>query len=142
NVIPDHAEVEIDGRTLPGQSAEDFTRELSAILGPEVELEVIKFVPGVVTEPVESPLYDTIRREVLRREPDAVVVPYMIPGFTDAKYFTLNGARWYGFSPVKIERASGIKFAEMFHGHDERVPIAGLHWGAEVLSDVVTSFCG
>lgn len=141
NVIPDHAEVDIDGRTLPGQTADDFLRELHAILGDDVEIEVLKAVPPVVTEPVESPLYDVIRQAVVRREPDAVVVPYMIPGFTDAKYFTQNGARWYGFSPVKIERDSGIRFADMFHGDNERVPIAGLHWGVEVLHDVVCQFC-
>ena len=52
------------------------------------------------------------------------------------------GARWYGFSPVKIEKGSGIRFADMFHGHDERVPVAGLAWGAEVLDAVVREICG
>ncbi len=137
NVIPGVAEFEIDGRTLPGQTDEDLLRELRAVLGPEVELEIIKSCPPTVTEPVASPLYDAITRQVLAREPDAVVIPYMIPGFTDAKYFSQMGARWYGFSPVKIERNSGIKFADMFHGHDERVPVAGLAWGTEVLDAVV-----
>lgn len=141
NVIPDRAEVEIDGRTLPGQTQEDFLRELRAILGPDVELEVMMSAPPVVTEPFESPLYQTIRSQIEQREPGAVVVPYMIPGFTDAKYFTQMGARWYGFSPVKIERGTGIRFADMFHGHNERVPIAGLHWGTEVLYAVVREFC-
>ncbi|MBK7073715.1 MAG: M20/M25/M40 family metallo-hydrolase [Myxococcales bacterium] len=140
NVIPGVAEVEIDGRTLPGQSTEDFLRELRAVLGDDVELEVMKAAPPTVTEPIASPLYDVIARQVVAREPDATVVPYMIPGFTDAKYFTQLGARWYGFSPVKIEKASGIKFADMFHGHNERIPIAGLRWGAEVLDAVVREF--
>jgi acetylornithine deacetylase/succinyl-diaminopimelate desuccinylase-like protein len=140
NVIPGVAEVEIDGRTLPGQSTEDFLRELRAVLGDDVELEVMKAAPPTVTEPIASPLYDVIARQVVAREPDATVVPYMIPGFTDAKYFTQLGARWYGFSPVKIDKASGIKFADMFHGHNERIPIAGLHWGTEVLDAVVREF--
>ena len=137
NVIPGVAEFEIDGRTLPGQTDDDLLRELRAVLGPDVELEVIKSAPPVVTEPVASPLFELIVHEVERREPGSVVVPYLIPGFTDAKYFTQTGARWYGFSPVKIERGSGIRFADMFHGHDERVPIAGLAWGVEVLDAVV-----
>ncbi|MDQ3369619.1 MAG: M20/M25/M40 family metallo-hydrolase [Myxococcota bacterium] len=137
NVIPGLAEFEIDGRTLPGQTDEDLLRELRAVLGPDVELEVMKSAPPIVTEPVASPLFDLIKHEVERREPGAQVVPYMIPGFTDAKYFTQTGARWYGFSPVKIERGAGIRFADMFHGHDERVPVAGLAWGVEVLDAVV-----
>ncbi|MDX2090362.1 MAG: M20/M25/M40 family metallo-hydrolase [Kofleriaceae bacterium] len=137
NVIPGVAEFEIDGRTLPGQTDADFLRELRAVLGPDVELEIMKSAPPIVTEPVESPLFETIRRNVETRDPGSVVVPYLIPGFTDGKYFTQMGARWYGFSPIKIERGSGIRFADMFHGHDERVPIAGLAWGTEVLDAVV-----
>jgi acetylornithine deacetylase/succinyl-diaminopimelate desuccinylase-like protein len=142
NVIPGVAEFEIDGRTLPGQSDDDLLRELREVLGADVELEVMKSAPPVVTEPAQSPVFDAIRTHVLAREPDAVVVPYMIPGFTDAKYFTRMGARWYGFSPVKIEKGSGIRFADMFHGTDERVPVAGLAWGVEVLDAVVREVCG
>jgi acetylornithine deacetylase/succinyl-diaminopimelate desuccinylase-like protein len=125
NVIPGLAEFEIDGRTL------------RAVLGPDVELEIIKSAPPTITEPVSSPLFDVIKRQVEQREPGAVVIPYLIPGFTDAKYFSQTGARWYGFSPVKIERGSGIRFADMFHGHDERIPLTGLAWGVEVLDAVV-----
>jgi acetylornithine deacetylase/succinyl-diaminopimelate desuccinylase-like protein len=142
NVIPGVAEFEIDGRTLPGQTDDDLLRELHAVLGEGVELEIIKSAPPVVTEPIESPVFDIIKRQVEAREPGAVVVPYLIPGFTDAKYFTRMGARWYGFSPVKIEKGSGIRFADMFHGHDERVPVAGLAWGVEVLDAVVREICG
>ncbi len=138
NVIPGVAEFEIDGRTLPGQSDEDFLRELREVIGQDVELEILKSAPPTITEPIESPLYATIREAILAREPEAVVVPYMIPGFTDAKYFTGLGAKWYGFSPVKLPRS--IKFADMFHGNDERIPVDGLKWGAEVLFDVVRKF--
>ena len=141
NVIPGVAELEIDGRLLPGQTADDFLRELRAVLGDDVELEVVKTAPPTVTEPIESPLFDTIRRQIVAREPDAVVVPYMIPGFTDGAYFSRLGAKWYGFAPLKIEAGSGIRFADMFHGNDERIPIAGLHWGVEVLDAVIREFC-
>lgn len=142
NVIPGVAEFEIDGRTLPGQTDEDLIRELRAVLGEGVELEIMKSAPPIVTEPVASPLWDVITRQVESREPGARVVPYLIPGFTDAKYFTQMGARWYGFVPIKIEKGSGIRFADMFHGHDERVPVAGLAWGVEVLDAVVREISG
>jgi acetylornithine deacetylase/succinyl-diaminopimelate desuccinylase-like protein len=143
NVIPGLAEVEIDGRTLPGQTDADFMAELSAILGPDVELEVIRSAPPLVTEPGRSPgaspMFDTIVEVLGRREPDATVVPYLMPGYTDGKHFSKLGAKWYGFSPVKLPR--GMKFGELFHGTDERVPIDGLKWGAEVLAEVVARFC-
>jgi acetylornithine deacetylase/succinyl-diaminopimelate desuccinylase-like protein len=141
NVIPAEAELLIDGRTLPGQTPEDLIRELGPVLGPEFKLEIIKSLPPVITEPVASPLFDIITRQIQAREPEATVVPYLIPGFTDAKYFTRLGARWYGFSPIKLEAGSGLRFADMFHGHDERIPIAGLHWGTELLHDVIMELC-
>lgn len=142
NVIPDQAELLIDGRTLPGQSDESFLRELREVVGPDVELEILRSMPPVTTEPVESPLLDAITHQVSRREPDATVVPYMIPGFTDGKYFTRLGARWYGFAPVKFDPGSGLRFADMYHGHNERIPVDSFAWGTELLYDVVVEFCG
>ena len=73
-------------------------------------------------------------------EPDAVVVPYLLPGFTDAKSFSKLGTRWYGFAPVKLPR--DMRFADMFHGHNERIPVEGLRWGTEILRKVVVAFAG
>jgi acetylornithine deacetylase/succinyl-diaminopimelate desuccinylase-like protein len=139
NVIPGLAEAEIDGRILPGQTDADFLRELSAVLGPDVELEIVKSAPPVVTEPAQTPLWDTIQKTLNEHEPEATVVPYLLPGFTDAKYFTKLGMKWYGFSPVKLPQ--GMRFADMFHGNDERIPVEGLGWGTNVLYDVVRRFC-
>ncbi len=140
NVIPGVAEVQIDGRTLPGQSDDDFLRELEAALGGEVKLDVIRSAPPVETHPKESPLYQTIVDVLRAREPDATPVPYMLPGFTDAKSFTRLGARWYGFAPVRLP--PDMRFADMFHGHNERIPIDGLRWGTEVLTEVLWRFAG
>ena len=140
NVIPGVARAEIDGRLLPGQTEADFLRELQAVLGPEIELEVIWSLPPVVTEPRDSRLLDTILAVMGEAAPDAPVVPYLLPGFTDAKAFSRLGTRWYGFSPVKMPR--GIRFSDLFHGHDERIPVEGLRWGTQILAEVVTRFVG
>ncbi len=138
NVIPGVAEAEIDGRIIPGQSQEDFLRELSEVLGDDVELEVIHSMPPVVTEPRESVLLDAILEVMGERAAGSPVVPYMLPGFTDAKAFTSLGARWYGFAPVRMP--PGVRFADLFHGHDERIPVDGLAWGTETLADLVCRF--
>jgi acetylornithine deacetylase/succinyl-diaminopimelate desuccinylase-like protein len=139
NVIPHLAECELDGRTLPGQTHHDLMRELGEVLGPDVELEVIRHAPPTTTEPVRSPLYDAIARVVPAHDPGAVVLPYLTPGFTDGQFFSRLGAKWYGFAPVKLPR--GTRFADLFHGHDERIPIEGLKWGTGVLCEVVKGFC-
>ncbi len=135
NVIPGFAEAEIDGRILPGQTQRDLIRELEAVLGPGIDLEVTHSFPPMVTEPKESSLYSTIHEVMAERAPGAPVVPFVLQGFTDATAFTRLGARWYGFAPVRLPPT--LRFADMFHGHDERIPVDGLEWGTLTLDDVV-----
>lgn len=137
NVIPDAASAEIDGRLLPGRTADDLIRELRALIGHEIELEVIREAPGAVNHPHASPVWDAIERAVARHRPKLPVVPYMIPGFTDGQQFSRLGTRWYGFSPVWLDLDSGIRFSDLFHGYDERIPEDGFHWGLRLLFEVV-----
>jgi acetylornithine deacetylase/succinyl-diaminopimelate desuccinylase-like protein len=138
NVIPGVAEAEIDGRILPGQSKDDFLRELRDVLGAGIELEVMHSLPPVVTEPKESSLYSLIHEVMAERVPDAPMVPFILQGFTDAKAFTSIGTKWYGFAPVKLPPT--LRFADMFHGHNERIPVDGLAWGTQTLMQVVRRF--
>ncbi len=138
NVIPGTAEVDIDGRILPGQTRDDFIAELRKVLGQDIALEVLDSHPPIVTEPVESPLYSAIHELMAEREPDAPLVPYVLPGFTDAPAFTRLGARWYGFAPVKLP--PDIRFADMFHGPNERIPVDGLAWGTQTLALLIERF--
>ena len=135
NVIPGFAEAEIDGRILPGQTQEDFLRELQEVLGADIELEVMHSLPPVVTKPKESSLYSLIHEVMGERAPEAPVVPFTLQGFTDAKAFTSIGTKWYGFAPIKLPPT--LRFADMFHGHNERIPVEGLAWGTQTLMEVV-----
>ena len=135
NVIPGFAEAEIDGRILPGQTKDDFMRELHEVLGADIELEVMHSLPPVITEPKESSLYSLIHEVMAERAPDAPMVPFTLQGFTDAKAFTSIGAKWYGFAPVMLPPT--LRFADMFHGHNERIPVDGLAWGTQTLMEVV-----
>jgi len=140
NVIPGTAEAEIDARILPGQTRDDLLRELGDVLGPNIELEVFHSFDPVVTAPKESSLYSTIQEVMAERAPGAPVVPFILQGFTDATAFTRLGARWYGFAPVRLPPT--MRFADMFHGHDERIPVDGLAWGTLTLFDVVRRTIG
>ena len=140
NVIPSLAEAEIDGRILPGQTREGFLNELRDVLGAGIELEVIHSLPPMVTEPKESSLYTVIHEVMAERAPDAPLVPFILQGFTDSTAFTSLGAKWYGFAPVKLP--PGLRFADMFHGHNERIPIDGFAWGTDTLMQVVRRCIG
>ncbi|MBI5479515.1 MAG: M20/M25/M40 family metallo-hydrolase [Deltaproteobacteria bacterium] len=140
NVIPGEASAEIDGRLLPGQSARDLVNEVAEVLGPAVELSVIR-AHEAAEFPAETPLFRLLERALRRHDHGAVPVPAMIPGFTDASQWRRLGTICYGFSPVRFPRDSGVKFSDLFHGRDERTPVAGFRWGLGVLFDVVREFC-
>jgi acetylornithine deacetylase/succinyl-diaminopimelate desuccinylase-like protein len=138
-VIPGEAWVVLDGRTLPGENPESIMAELRAIVGPEPTFELIKTAPPVETSP-DTPLFDLIRERVEANDPGARAIPWMIPGATDAKFYSLLGAACYGFSPVKLDRH--MPFGSLFHGNDERIPVDGFNWGLKVYAEVVLRFVG
>lgn len=140
NVIPGGATVEIDGRTLPGQDTGAYLRELRVLLGPDVGIDVMRELPPVVNS-VDTPVYRHLERVLRDHDPAAIPIPYVIPGFTDAKAFSRLGAQCYGFSPVRFERSHKIAFSDLYHGHDERIPIDGFKWGLGVLWDAVMAIC-
>ena len=140
NVIPGRASVELDGRTLPGQSESAFLAELREALGGDPQLEVLRSLPSVEASP-KTPLFDLLAATVRRHDPTGHPLPYLIPGFTDAKAYARLGTICYGFAPVKFDPTHEVNFTKMYHGHDERVPIDGLKWGLRVLYDAVSSFC-
>lgn len=139
NVIPSQAEATLDGRTLPGFDPEQFLAELRPVLGEQFEYEFELTSPPLETSH-ETPLYHLMAETLHRNDPSAAaVVPYMMSGATDAKYLAPLGIPTYGFAPLKLP--PDMKLMEMFHAHDERVPIDGLAWGVRVLYEVVEAYC-
>jgi acetylornithine deacetylase/succinyl-diaminopimelate desuccinylase-like protein len=140
NVIPGRASVEVDGRTLPGQTEASFLAELRDALGDEgASLEVVRSLPPVEA-PSTTPLFEHLAATLTRHDPTGVPLPYLIPGFTDAKAYARLGTKCYGFAPVRFDPTHEISFSAMYHGHDERVPVDGLCWGLRILYEAVLGF--
>ena len=138
NVIPGVAEAELDGRTLPTQTSADLIAEIKKVIEDDVEIEIMRDMPPVEAD-ASTPLYALLAEAIRRHHPGAVPVPYLMPGFTDAKSWSRLGTQCYGFMPVQFPD-DGVKFGDLFHGHDERIPVEGLKWGINVLYDVVKRF--
>jgi acetylornithine deacetylase/succinyl-diaminopimelate desuccinylase-like protein len=128
NVIPSVAEAAVDCRVLPGREAA-FERELSEILGPDVEWEWDS-LPAVETT-FDGALVDTMAASITAEDPGAKLLPYMLSGGTDAKSFHRLGMRCFGFAPLKLP--ADLDFSALFHGVDERVPVDALTFGTRVL---------
>ncbi len=78
--------------------------------------------------------------DVLGQDIELEVMHSLPPVVTEPKAFTSIGAKWYGFAPVKLPPT--LRFADMFHGHDERIPVEGLAWGTQTLMEVVRRCIG
>lgn len=139
NVIPGRATVELDGRTLPGQDAQSLVAELRHLVGTDAKIEVLSEHPPLETSE-KTPMFDALAATIREHDPLGIPIPFMIPGFTDAKAYAKLGSVCYGFSPVKFDPTHDVSFSRMYHGHDERVPVDGLKWGLRVLFDAVTGF--
>jgi metal-dependent amidase/aminoacylase/carboxypeptidase family protein len=84
NVVPSMVEVELDARALPGFTPADVIRELHAVIGDDVDLELVRHDPGP-PEP-DLALFDMLGDTLRELDPEAIPVPYMQPGVTDARY--------------------------------------------------------
>ncbi len=143
NMIPGTVSVDIDGRLAPGQTAEDLMRELHAVihpvLGNRYELSVLQSSEAVSFS-TDTPLYREMERTLQEVDPGCHVVPSIIPGFTDSRNYARLGAQCYGFYPLQLPE--DLDFASLFHGDNERIPIAGFHWGMETLTAMLIRFLG
>ncbi len=138
NVVPGKAEAHIDGRTLPDQTSADLIAEIKKIVEEDVEIEILRDLPPVQTT-TDTPLWDVMVKHMKTAAPEGQVVPLLMPGFTDAKSWSQLGTKCYGFMPTRFPN-DGTKFSDLYHGHNERIPVEGLKWGARVLYDVVKEF--
>jgi acetylornithine deacetylase/succinyl-diaminopimelate desuccinylase-like protein len=127
NVIPDRVEIDVDIRTLPGVTGEEVDANLREALGDladRVEVSTI-FDDESSASPSRTPMWDILERRTRLVYPQADLLPELIVGATDSRFFRQKGTVAYGtglFSPG----VSFSQFASRFHGHDERIDVESL----------------
>jgi acetylornithine deacetylase/succinyl-diaminopimelate desuccinylase-like protein len=129
NVIPGEASAHVDGRFLPG-NAEIFLAEIRNIVGEDIKVEAETF-DVALEAPFDTNIVHLMTESLAAEDPAARVVPYMLSGGTDAKALSKFGIKGYGFTPLLLP--NDLDFTSLFHGHDERVPISSLKFGARTM---------
>ena len=138
NVVPSEIELELDGRALPGFSPDDLIREVGELVGPELELELVRHDPG--PSEVDLSFVPTLSEILRELDPDAVPVPMMQIGVTDGRFFSRIGIQTYGYLPLKLPQ--GFEFVKLVHAADERVPADAVRFGAEAVSRAIERYRG
>jgi acetylornithine deacetylase/succinyl-diaminopimelate desuccinylase-like protein len=126
NVIPDEVELEVDIRTLPGQTGDEVRAMLAEALGDLSDRVELESNDDPSTEsPIDTPLWDSLARVSSRLVKDSALVPFLMVGGTDNRFFRRAGSVGYGFA-LFSRRLSFEDYATMFHGNDERVDVESL----------------
>ncbi len=143
NVIPDEVVLELDIRTLPGQSDEEVDRVLGEALGPLAARVTVEHLHsrGPTASPVETPLAAALRRAAQRAYPDAVLLPRVTAGGTDATFFRSRGSVAYGFGLLS-RNVTYEDFSSRFHGHDERIDVESLRLTTQCWLDLCRDALG
>ncbi len=136
NVVPPTASIELDCRLLPDQNPDAFLTELEHIINDDrISIETImRFTPAV--SDTNTPLYDSIQRVLTLHYENMKAVPSVSTGFTDSHFFRDMGIISYGFGPFLFgeNEQTGV------HGNNERISVANMIKGTEIMKDFVMDF--
>jgi acetylornithine deacetylase/succinyl-diaminopimelate desuccinylase-like protein len=142
NVIPSRAQIKVDCRTPPGMEAPQALARIREVLGDDgYRLEFDEQVVGNAS-PAATPLMDAIERWVRAADPEARVVPYMIPAFTDSRTFraAFPDCVAYGFFPHRHMTIHDTW--PLVHSKDERIDVRDLGFAAGFYRDIVKERLG
>lgn len=136
NVVPSEIELELDGRALPGVAPDGLIAELQALVGDDVELELVRHDPGPSAP--DLGLFETLAGVIRELDPEGVPVPLLQIGVTDGRFFSRVGVQTYGFLPMRLPE--DFQYAKLIHAADERIPVEALEFGAEAVWRAIQRF--
>ncbi len=118
NVIPTLGEATVNFRILPGESIESVKQHIEETVSDKVKVELTGFAtnPSPVSG-IDSEAFKTLEKTIRSQFPESVVVPGMIGGGTDARYFYDIADDVYRFYPIRMDSTALTRF----HGIDEKI---------------------
>lgn len=118
NVLPSKASAVVNFRILPGETPQSVKSRIEGIIDdPRVSVSASEaFAPSPVS-PTNSLGFKLIEQNIRRFDPNTLVAPYLVPGATDARYYTALSDNVYRFMMVRITPQS----LGSFHGINEKI---------------------
>ena len=118
NVIPTVAEATINFRILPGETIEIVEEHIKNTISDKINVERVGFLtnPSPVSS-IESKGYKILQQTIRDVFPSSVVIPGLVGGGTDARYFYEVSDDVYRFYPIRLDPESLTRF----HGINEKI---------------------
>jgi succinyl-diaminopimelate desuccinylase len=133
NSVPDSAEVQIDIRTVPGQSNESIRKEVARVLGEVAEVSHMVDVGAVASNPQNEWVSDVF--DLYERTTGARIDPKGAPFFTDASVLVPA----IGGNPALI---LGPGETAMAHKTDEYCHLSKIEAAVELYSEIALRWTG
>lgn len=139
NTAPDEARIEVQVRSVPGQTHTDvisFVTSALADMSAEISVDVREGSPATTTAP-GSDLWQIVQIAAQEQLPGARLQPTLNAGATDARFFRTRGSAAYGVGLLSRDFPMD-EVSSMMHGDDERIDIASLAMMRELWSSILT----
>lgn len=127
NVLPPEATAIVNFRIRPGETVQTVLARVKEVIADSqvtvAPMDSVQVDPSPVSS-TETPAYRALQRIIRTMVPgeDPPVIPYLVMGGTDAKYWGPHSDRVYRFLPIPM----GEGDRDRVHGLDERVSIRDL----------------
>ncbi len=125
NVLPRKAGAVINYRIAPGESVSELLDHIRRVVGEKIKLEPLVTTEPSKISPVDSSGFKAIERAVYAIFPEAVTVPYIVMGGTDAIRYEPLCDQIYRFTPMLISSED----LERMHGTNERLSLENVEQG-------------
>ncbi len=134
NVIPATSEAYFDSRLLPGESHEAFFKKIKKLCGDDIEIERISPDTGIsMPSGYNNDYFRGIRQVVNKSKGRIPVLPFLMTGASDLRYFRNLGILSYGFFPATFTNDDFLRM----HGKNERISVEALNEGLEGTKEIV-----
>ncbi len=122
NVLPKEAVCTANFRILQGDTSEGILRYLRELTGMSYEVRPIAVEEPSRIASTDSAAYAHLERTIGELFPDAVVIPYLMAGGTDSRYYEELADDVYRFQPLRLTEED----LALLHGTDEHLSLENI----------------
>jgi acetylornithine deacetylase/succinyl-diaminopimelate desuccinylase-like protein len=128
NVIPSESCAYFDSRLLPSETHERFFGKIKKLAGDDVVIERIgEKIPAPGPSRYNTLYFQGIIEVIQSLKGNIPVLPFIMTGATDMRYFRDLGIPSYGFFPVTLTKDEHMRM----HSKDERISLANIKEGLD-----------
>ena len=137
NVLPNSVSVTLNSRLLPGHTIDDVLDHVKKTINDQnINIEVMYANEASEISSTESEGYNVIHHTVKQIYPDAIVIPGLLIGGTDTKWYGELCDDVYRFVPSFLS-TEDIK---RFHGHDELITVKNFEQTVNFFHHLISNF--